>query len=86
MGAFDTVDKLIVTDVYHACEKPINGINSANFVKDMHHKDCKYVAGDMETVARELYPELQSGDLVITLGAGTVTQVGKHLKHISEEQ
>lgn len=86
LGAFDTVDKLIVTDVYHACEKPINGINSANFVKDMQHKDCKYVAGDMETVARELYPELQSGDLVITLGAGTVTQVGKHLKHISEEQ
>ena len=39
----------------------------------------------MQAVAEKIYPELKSGDLVITLGAGTVTQVGGILKKISEK-
>lgn len=84
LKAFDTVDKLIVTDVYNACESPIENINSENFVKEIKHKDCIYIKGDMQTVAEETYPFLQKGDIVITLGAGTVTKIGKYLKDISE--
>ena len=84
LKAFDDVDKRYVTDVYHASEEPIENINSENFVKDMKHKDCKYVAGDMKNVAKIVFEDLQSGDIVITLGAGTVTQVGGYLKKISE--
>lgn len=83
LNAFDTVDKLFVTDVYQASEEPIEGINSENFVKDLKIKDCKYIEGDMKNVAKKIYGDLKQGDVVITLGAGTVTQVGGYLKKIS---
>ena len=82
---FDFVDKIFVTDVFHACEEPIEGVNSERFVKELQHKDKTYVGGDMQAVAEKIYPELKSGDLVITLGAGTVTQVGGILKKLSEK-
>lgn len=87
LNAFDTVDKVYVTDVYNACEQPIDGINSENFIKDLKKKvsDCEYVSGDMEKVAEKVYNDLKSGDVVITLGAGTVTKVGKYLKEINEK-
>lgn len=84
LKSFDTVDKLYVTDVYHASEEPIDGINSENFVKDMKIKDCQYVSGDMKSVAKTIYKDLKQGDIVITLGAGTVTQVGGYLKKLAE--
>lgn len=85
LGAFNSVDKLIVTDVYNACEEPIENINSENFIKEIKHNDCVYIPGDMMSVAKSIYPMLKEKDIVITLGAGTVTQVGKYLKNISEE-
>lgn len=87
LSAFDTVDKVYVTDVYNACEQPIDGINSENFIKDLKKKvsDCEYISGDMEKVAEKVYNDLKSGDVVITLGAGTVTKVGKYLKEINEK-
>ncbi len=84
LNVFNTVDKIYVTDVYHACEEPIDGINSENFVKELQNEDKTYVGGDMQTVAEKIYPELKEGDLVITLGAGTVTQIGGILKKLSE--
>ena len=86
LNVFDTVDCLYVTDVYNACEEAIEGINSKNFVNQITHKDCKYVSGDMNTVAKIIYSELRPNDIVITLGAGTVTQVGSFLKKISENE
>lgn len=87
LNAFDRVDKVFVTDVYNACEQPIEGINSENFVKDLKKKavDCEYVSGDMEKVAERVYKDLKPGDVVITLGAGTVTKIGKYLKEINEK-
>lgn len=84
LNVFKTVDKIYVTDVFHACEEPIDGINSENFVKELQNDDKTYVGGNMQTVAEKIYPELKEGDLVITLGAGTVTQIGGILKKLSE--
>jgi len=83
LTAFDSVDKLVVTDVYNASEEPIEGINSYNFSKELKHKDSEYIGGDMAQVAKVLYPELKSGDVVITLGAGTITKLGDELLKIS---
>lgn len=86
LNVFDTVDKLYVTDVYNACEEEIAGVNSENFVKALKNpQKCKYIEGDMETIAKEIYNDLQEGDIVITLGAGTITNVGKYLKQINEK-
>ncbi len=84
LTAFDRVDKLIVTDVYSAGEKQIEGVNSQKFVEQISHKDCSYIRGDMRNVAEKVYSILREGDIVITLGAGTVTQIGEQLSDISK--
>ena len=39
----------------------------------------------MKSVAQQLYPELKSGDVVIGLGAGTITTLGKELLQLDKE-
>ena len=41
--------------------------------------------GDVERVAAELAPELREGDLVLTLGAGSVGHIGPELLAAIEE-
>lgn len=88
MTAFNNVDRIIVTDVYAASELPINGINSERFVKELSVKSdipCEYISGNIQEVAKKLLPTLKSGDVVIGLGAGTITNLGKELKNEHEE-
>ena len=89
MESFDNVDELIVTDVYAASENPIEGVNSKAFVEELKEKsdiNCRYITGSISQVALKLYPELKSGDIVIGLGAGTITQLGKELLNLSKER
>lgn len=82
MGAFSDVDRVVVTDVYAASEDPIEGVNSEAFTNELKEKidiPCENLKGDMKTVAKQLYPTLKSGDVVIGLGAGTITALGKEL-------
>ena len=83
LTAFDSADKLVVTDVYNASEEPLDGVNSCNFSKELKHKNFEYISGDISHVAEVLYPELNCGDVVITLGAGTITKLGDELLKIS---
>lgn len=87
LNAFDGVDKVIVTDVYAASEDLIDGINSANFVKDLSKNgvNCEYIGGDMKTVAKSLISSLGEDNLVIGLGAGTITALGKELIALDKE-
>ena len=88
LSAFEGVDKIIVTDVYAASEDPIEGINSENFVSQLAKKSdipCEYLSGSMNNVAKKLLPELKSGDVVIGLGAGTITNLGKELLALKDE-
>ena len=41
--------------------------------------NSKYVSGNMEQAANLILPELKTGDIVITLGAGSITNLGKFL-------
>lgn len=86
LDAFKGVDKVYVTDVYAASEDVIEGINSENFVKDLSsHVDCEYLSGSINDVARKLYPNLKENDVIIGLGAGTITNLGKELLALKDE-
>ena len=87
LDAFYGVDKVVVTDVYAASEDVIDGINSENFTSELSERcvNCEYLAGDMKSVAQQLYPALKSGDVVIGLGAGTITSLGKELLQLDKE-
>ncbi len=74
--ALSSADRIIVTDVYAASEDAIDGINSEKFTSEM--KSAEYISGTMEKVAKKLLPTLNNC-VVIGLGAGTITNLGKEL-------
>ncbi len=89
MTAFSDVDRVIVTDVYAASETPIEGVNSEIFTNELKEKidiPCENISGSISDVAKKLFPTLKSGDVVIGLGAGTITNLGKELLELSKEQ
>ena len=77
--AFDSADKLIIIDVYSAGEDKIEGITSEDFSKEIKHIDCKYIQGSIEDITPRVLDELKENDIVLTLGAGTITKLGKLL-------
>ena len=82
--AFYDADVVRIVDVYAAGEDPIEGINSqslASSIERFGHKDVRYI-GATTGAAVELKPIVREGDLVITLGAGNVWQVGEELLKI----
>lgn len=76
-GAFSDAGRVVVTDVYAASEDVIEGITADKFSSEL--KGSEYISGSMEEVGKKLLPELKQGDIVIGLGAGTITDLGKSL-------
>lgn len=88
MDSFSDVDRVIVTDVYAASENPIEGVNSEAFTNELKEKieiPCENLSGSIAEVAKKLFPTLKPGDIVIGLGAGTITNLGKELLLLNEE-
>lgn len=75
--AFENAGRVIVTDIYAASEDPIDGVNSETFVSELQNSE--YISGNMQEVAQKLRPTLKQGDVVVGLGAGTITNLGKEL-------
>lgn len=79
--AFNNADLLYVLDIYAASEQPIEGVTAealTEHIKKYGHKNAAYI-GDIDLAAEKVVPMLQPGDLVITLGAGTVTRVSDEI-------
>ncbi len=78
--AFNQADHLLVLDIYAAGEDPIEGVDAralAAGISGHGHKDAHY-AGDHEAAVAHLMSVVTEGDIVITLGAGNVWQVGEN--------
>ena len=73
-------DNIVVLDIYAARENNTYGITSKDLVKKVISlgKDAKYLS-DFETCVSYVKDNIQDNDIVITLGAGTVTQIGSML-------
>jgi len=79
--AFNRADVLLVTDVYAAGERPIDGADSASLVRAIRahgHRDVTHVS-ERRTLAAAIAKRLEPGDVVITLGAGDITRTGPEL-------
>ncbi|MDX6445205.1 MAG: UDP-N-acetylmuramate--alanine ligase [Blastocatellia bacterium] len=80
-SAFNNADVLLVTDIYAASETPIDGINAevlTERIKSYGHKNAEHV-GAVDGAAEALRGIVREGDLVITLGAGSVNRQGDRL-------
>ena len=72
--AFDDADRVVVTDVYAASESPISGISGETIASEITaHGHCGVsYQPRLEWVHRDLGNMLDSGDLVLSLGAGNI--------------
>jgi len=73
-GAFGDADVVRVMEIYAASEAPLEGVTANALVERIRatgHGDCALAGGP-----GALKLELKPGDLVLTLGAGSVTQMG----------
>jgi UDP-N-acetylmuramate--alanine ligase len=87
-SAFNNADVLFVTDIYAASETPIEGVSAevlTGRIKSYGHKNAEYV-GAVENAAEILRDHIREGDLVITLGAGSVHRAGDQLLTLLREQ
>jgi UDP-N-acetylmuramate--alanine ligase len=79
--AFYYADLLVVTDIYAASEKPIEGVTAealANAIRRHGQKDVTFIA-DREAIPDHLAGIAKPGDLILTLGAGNIWQAGEAL-------
>jgi UDP-N-acetylmuramate--alanine ligase len=86
--SFNNADVLFLTDIYAASEDAIEGITAETLtaaIKRFGHKDVRYI-GPLENAAPALRDYVQAGDLVVTLGAGTVNRVSDQLLNLLSEQ
>ncbi len=78
--ALSVCDHLIITDIYAAREKDPGDIHSAMLVESLGNsvKEIVYI-DDFEKIVDFLSQKLMPKDMLITMGAGTVTNIGPML-------
>ena len=79
-ASFGDVDELFVTDVYPASEKPLPGVSGETILEEVKLQNTHTKTGSTPTmmIARDKVGNaLRPGDLLITLGAGNVHEVGR---------
>jgi len=77
--AFTNCDLLLVADVYIARGTAIAGVDSKRFATEVNHKNCIYLSGPTSTLSKQVIDILKPGDLVVTIGAGDITNIGPAL-------
>jgi UDP-N-acetylmuramate--alanine ligase len=76
--AFGDADSLFVLDIYAASEKPIEGITGealAQAIREQSGRRAEYVAS-LADAADAASRVAEDGDMILTLGAGSVSQLG----------
>src|ERR1700677_1813222 len=76
--AFKDADTVQVLDIYAASEEPIAGVDAQALVKEIGAEGKSRVeyAESVTAAVERLVREAQAGDVILTLGAGSVSQSG----------
>ena len=76
--AFQEADSIFVLEIYGASEKPIEGITGeslARRIQELGGQEARYV-GSFAEAAEAVSTLADEGDMILTLGAGSVFQLG----------
>jgi UDP-N-acetylmuramate--alanine ligase len=80
-AAFPDADRLLVLDIYAASEQPIAGVSGLTLAARIHcagERPAEFAASFQAAVDAAVQ-EAQPGDLILTLGAGNVSQLGPQI-------
>lgn len=86
--ALAQADEVIVSAIYAAREKPIEGVSAQMIVDKVKAKgfgNIRYIA-DKATIAAEVVSGLKEGDMVMVIGAGDIREVGDELALMLRER
>jgi len=78
---FDGAERVFVLDIYPASEPPIPGITTERLIarmRELGFERAQYAPSE-QTLVEELASSVAPGDLVLTIGAGSVWKVGEVL-------
>jgi len=79
--SFRAADRVYVSDIYPASEKPIPGVTAQRLVERMAELGfprARYAPSE-QAVIQAILADLRSGDLILTVGAGNVGRIGEAL-------
>jgi len=84
VGSFSEPDLLFLSEIYGAGEEPINGVTSQALFEDVLKKRSEtghetFFIESMSEIATTIAQTVKEGDLVLTLGAGSVHKIGSKL-------
>jgi UDP-N-acetylmuramate--alanine ligase len=82
-GAFHQADNLYLLDIYSASEQALEGVSSKALldkIRSFGHRSASYV-GSIDEGVSALMDSAKPGDLIITLGAGNVSQAADKILH-----
>jgi UDP-N-acetylmuramate--alanine ligase len=77
-GAFKDADTVAVLPIYAASEKPIPGVTAEWLAEQIEGPSVVYVP-DFDSAVASVVARTQPGDLILTLGAGNVSQLGPQI-------
>lgn len=77
VNSFKGADIVYLCDVYPAGEAPIKDVNSKNLCKEITYTESFYISGELEDIAKIVKEEIRENDIILTMGAGSITQLGK---------
>jgi UDP-N-acetylmuramate--alanine ligase len=73
IASFGDADRVEVLDIYAASEEPIAGVTAKALVESIGRAEVEYAASVEEGI-EALVREARKGDVILTLGAGNVSQ------------
>lgn len=78
--ALSTADMVVLADIYAAREKNTLGISSLDLLGELEKLEAEcYYFPSFDEIENFLLKKCMNGDLLITMGAGDILQVGEHL-------
>ncbi|MBW2139596.1 MAG: UDP-N-acetylmuramate--L-alanine ligase [Deltaproteobacteria bacterium] len=85
--AFNQADRMFLTDIYAASEKPIEGITGQALFESIraHGYREAFFEPDINKLAEAVVSSLDKGDVVMTLGAGSISRLGEEILRLLKD-
>ena len=73
--ALEQSDIIIITDIYPAREKPINGVTSKLILDHLKHFENIFYVPNKKEIPNMIYDIIEENDIIITMGAGDINSI-----------